>query len=72
MIAVIKKSVFNKCFCHVHVTLCQKRKRSHFHFFLIGSEDVGKTTITNCLLKALVRYFDSKPGGNTNELKRPN
>ena len=47
----------------------KKRKRSHFHYFLIGSEDLGNTTIKKCLLKALVRDFDSKPGGNTNELK---
>ena len=52
-----------------HVLHWIKTKDEQIFTFLSGGAGVGKTQVTNALYQALVRYYDSIPGENPDELK---
>ena len=44
-------------------------KNDPLHLFLSGGAGVGKSTVTNALYEALVRYLNSIPGENPDQIK---
>ena len=52
-----------------HVLHSIKTKDDPLALFLSGGAGVGKSTVTNALYEALVRYLNSVPGKNPDEVK---
>ena len=52
-----------------HVLRSIKTKDDPLALFLSGGAGVGKSTVTNALYEALVRYLNSVPGENPDEVK---
>lgn len=52
-----------------HVLYSIKTNDEALRLFLSGGAGVGKTTVTNALYEALIRYLNSVPGENPDEVK---
>ena len=52
-----------------HVLHCIKSSDEALRLFLSGGAGVGKSTVTNALYEALIRYLNSIPGENPDEVK---
>ena len=52
-----------------HVLHCIKSSDEALRLFLSGGAGVGKSTVTNALYEALIRYLNSVPGENPDEVK---
>ena len=55
--------------CFYHVLHSIKTKDDPLALFLSGGAGVGKSTVTNALYEALMRYLNSVPGENPDEVK---
>jgi len=52
-----------------HVLYSIKTKDEPLRLFLTGGAGVGKSTVTNALYEALIKYLNSQPGENPDEIK---
>ena len=59
----------NKDSFFYHVLHSIKTKDKPLHLFLSGGAGVGKSTVTNALYEALLRYLNSIPGENPDDIK---
>lgn len=51
-----------------HVLHCAKTTDEPVNLYLSGGAGVGKSTVTNALYEALIRYFNSLPGENPDDI----
>ena len=59
----------NKGSFFYHVLHSIKTSDKPLKLFLSGGAGVGKSTVTNALHEALIRYLNSMPGENPDEIK---
>ena len=56
-------------FFFYHVLLSVKTKDDRLRLFLSGGAGVGKSTVTNALYEALIRFLNSIAGENPDDVK---
>ena len=52
-----------------HVLHCVKTQKTPFHLFLSGGAGVGKTHLVKGIFQALLRYYNSLPGQDPDDIK---